>query len=283
LVFGPDKRLYITIGGNTASGCPSYGIDLSYGLRPEQAFSSAVTVFPASIASGTWSLTNDGMCATTIDESAGTSGPVPATCKGKTWVTGVRNMYRIVFTSTGAAYGVDNGVGTASNFPLPLSQAAPNDCVCAKQYDTFRDPGVQADRLYRLKEGRQYGQPHPFHKQCVWRDGVLQRNVPGYSWVTDDARIRNSADGLIEYRSACAFGGDLKGSLLTTLFSVGDNIQRFKLTADGSVASSDNIIGGFRDPLDLAEGDDGLLFVAEFDQSSLSRRVTVLVPKRTSC
>ena len=44
--------------------------------------------------------------------------------------------------------------------------------------------------------------------------------------------LHTSSDGMIEYR-ADAFGGALKGQILVANYSVGDDITRIKLAADG--------------------------------------------------
>jgi N-acetylneuraminic acid mutarotase len=96
-----------------------------------------------------------------------------------------------------------------------------------------------------------------------------------YTRPIADLGANKSADGIIEYRSG-AFGGALRGNLLITNYSVGDDITRIVLSGDGaSVVSRSSIAGNFVDPLPVVEGPDGTLYVGEHG----ANRITALVPR----
>ena len=74
--------------------------------------------------------------------------------------------------------------------------------------------------------------------------------------------LGSSSNGLIEYRSN-AFEGQLNGDLLVAQFN--GNITRLNLSPDGTSATSETIPGltGLSTPLDVTQGPNGTLFVAE--------------------
>jgi N-acetylneuraminic acid mutarotase len=74
-------------------------------------------------------------------------------------------------------------------------------------------------------------------------------------------------------------GGQLKGELLIANYSTGDDITRIELSADGrSVASAQRLASGFNNPLPLAKGPDGTIYVGEFG----GNLVTSLKPTSSS-
>jgi large repetitive protein len=75
-------------------------------------------------------------------------------------------------------------------------------------------------------------------------------------------------------------GNAFKGSLLIANYSVGDNIVRIKLSPDGlSVVQSSTLVSGFNDPLPLALGPDGTIYVGELGGS----KITALTPIEIAC
>ena len=143
-------------------------------------------------------------------------------------------------------------------------------------------PGEQPDNFNRLVDGRYYGHPNPYRNECVFRDGRYQ-NVPADP--DEMAPIFNlgnnrSANGTIEYLNGDAFCGDLQHQVLIADYSIGDNITRMQLSANGlSVVSSEPIAGGFDDPLPLTQDADGNVYVGEFGGDLL----TVLEPVEVGC
>jgi N-acetylneuraminic acid mutarotase len=90
--------------------------------------------------------------------------------------------------------------------------------------------------------------------------------------------MNRSSNGTIEYTSS-AFGGALRGEILIANYSVGDDITRIKLSADGrSVVSAKQLVGGLSNPLPLTQGPDGTIYVGELG----TNRVVALKPSAPS-
>ena len=265
LHFGPDGRLYIAVGSNTAGGAPNAEAT-RFGTIDEQSLSGAILV--ADVRRPGF----DGSCANTSD----LYGPPP--CEVTTYATGIRNAYDFVFHPNGSMYSAVNGLGGDGAFPRSprppcAGPASPRPFDRGGQY-----PGPQPDLLLRVERGRYYGHPNASRGECVFADGRYQR-VPPLPTYTPPMYVlgqSKSANGTIAYRGG-AFGGALRGDLLIANWSVGDDITRIRLSPDGrSVASATTLATGFENPLPLAEGRDGTIYVGEF----LGNRVTVLRPGR---
>jgi glucose/arabinose dehydrogenase len=226
--FGPDGRLYIAVGGNTGAGAPNDDPDsmAEFGQRPEQPLSAALLV--ADVGAPGF----QGDCAT----PAGQFGPPPSSCDVHTYATGFRNMYDFVFHSNGAIYGPDNGLGITGTFP---PSPAP-DCTGLADPAPWNgdppgdNPGIQPDELNRIVQGGYYGHPDPYRNECVFGDGSWQGVTPppNYQPPILDLGDHRSADGTIEYTSSAGCGS-LKGNLVLSNFSVGDNLTRIELSSDG--------------------------------------------------
>jgi N-acetylneuraminic acid mutarotase/glucose/arabinose dehydrogenase len=271
--FGPvqpdgRRRLFIAVAGNTGAGAPNNSAESlgEFGLREEQPLSAAILqadVFGSGF---------DGSCANTTDIYAA------APCSVTTYGTGLRNSYDFVWHSNGSLYATENGASVGPTYPR--SPTAP--CTGLAPYPA-NDPGDQNDFLYRIQQGRYYGHPDPHRlptPECVFKNGSLQGvpPLPSYQPPIADLGPHKSADGMIEYRSS-AFGGAMRGNLLITNYSIGDDITRVVLSADGtSVVSRTSLAGGFTDPLPLVEGPDGTIYVGEFS----ANRITALVPDTTT-
>ncbi len=262
--FGPDDRLYIAQGGNTGAGGPNLA-NTEFGDMEEQPLSAAILV--ADVRNPTF----DGSCGNPDD----IFGPPP--CDVVTYATGLRNAYDFAFHSNGSMYAPDNGLGVAGTFPP--SPTAP----CFGLADpALHSPGDQPDLLFRIQEGGYYGHPNPYRDECVFKDGSFQGVAPLPNWIPPifDLGNNRSANGTIEYTAADAFCGALNGDLLIANFSVGDNIKRITLSADGlTVLSSETLVAGLADPLPLAQGPDGTIYVGEFGAD----QVTALEPVDLGC
>ncbi|UZE94367.1 Kelch repeat-containing protein [Alkalimarinus alittae] len=268
LHFGPDDRLYIAIGGNTGAGAP-VTVPTEFGDREEQPLSAALVV------ADVFSPSFDGSCANNSD----IYGPAP--CDVMTYSTGLRNTYDFVFHSSGHVYAPDNGLGVTGAFP---AQPYP-DCSGFASADPWnaggQNPLEQPDLLQRLQEGKFYGHPNPSIDECIFKDGSYQGVTPSLNYEPPMAIMgsHTSSNGIIEYKSNTACG-QLKGNLLITNYSLGDNIVRVVLneTGDG-VVYQDSLVGSFNDPLTLSENTTGDLFVAEFGNG----KITSLRPISNGC
>jgi glucose/arabinose dehydrogenase/N-acetylneuraminic acid mutarotase len=266
--FGPDGKLYIAQGGNTGAGAHNTA-DTEFGDMREQPLSSAILVADIKAAGF------DGSCHNATD----IFGPPP--CSVTTYATGMRNSYDLVWHSNGTMYSADNGLGVTGTFP-PTPNAPCNGIANPAKWDQGgHNPGEQPDILNRVLPGKYYGHPNPSRNQCVFKNGSFQ-GVPApanYEQPVLDLGKNRSANGTVEYTSD-QFCGALQGEILIANYSVGDNITRTRLSADGtSVIGHDNLVGGFDDPLPLTMSPDGRLFVGEFG----GNQVTVLQPENNGC
>ncbi|MDX6681898.1 MAG: large repetitive protein, partial [Solirubrobacteraceae bacterium] len=292
LAFGPDGALYLTQGSDSATGAP----DDQWGLRQEHILNaavlridkSAITAPPVNVQS----------------EDGGTYNPFAAGAKVSLYATGLRNAYDLVWHSNGQLYAPTNGSAAGGNTPatpspLPASCQRRTDAATRGAYtgpsvpSLTNIPTAQDDYLNRVVKGGYYG--HPNDKRCEWAlnganptAGIDPSQVSAYpEGVQPDRNFRGAAyrfgphyspDGAIEYRSS-AFGGALRGMLLVTRYSAGDDI--IVLTPNSTNGDIDagqtGIPGltGFVDPLDLVEDRrNGNLYVTELGAS----RITLLRP-----
>jgi glucose/arabinose dehydrogenase len=268
LEFGPDGKLYIAQAGNTGAGAANTA-NTEFGDRAEQPLSAAILVADVEAAGF------NGACANATD----IYGPV--TCSVRTYATGFRNPYDLVWHSNGQLYAPDNGLGVTGTYP-PSPTAPCTGFGDTALYTSGGDnPGEQPDLLYRVLPGKYYGHPNPRRGECVFKDGSFQgvAPLPSYMAPLTVLGLHKSSDGIIEYRGS-AFCGALSGSLLITNYSTGDDITQIKLSADGtSVVSTASLAGGFTDPLGIAQAPDGRIFVGELG----ANQITVLKPSDGGC
>jgi len=289
--FGPDGKLYVLQGSNSAMGAP----DGPWGNRPERVLSAAVLrLDPAKVANPPLNVRT---------EDGGAYDPYAADAALTIFGSGIRNAYDLVWHSAGRLYVPTNGSAAGGNAPgTPATLPA----ACSPRRDgAYTAPAVpglngvpqtQHDWLFRVTEGGYYGHPNP--KRCEWvlnggdptpgADGPAE--VPAYPDGTQPDRnyrgaafdfgLNKSPNGVIEYRSN-AFGGSLKGKLLVVRYSNNDDIVVLDPSeADGDIGSSQTGIpgtSGFKDPLDLTEDPrTGNLYVTEYDQTGQGQRITLL-------
>jgi hypothetical protein len=288
LEFGPDGLLYVTQGGNTATGAP----DDPWGNRPERLLSAAVLQIDPSRTSG---LPID----VQTESAGGTAGsydPDAPDAPVRIYATGLRNAYDLVWHSNGSLYVPTNGSNAGGRTP-----ASPDGSVPAL------DPvDVQPDFVYRVVEGGYYGHPNPVRGEYVLNGGnptgtqvngdeVLPRSAAGVDYVgypvgtAPDPNYRgfawrfccnDSINGVIEYRSG-TFGGALRGKLLLVRFASGFDIVALGVNVDGTLTSQTQVMAGFNRPLNLVEDvRNGNLYVAELvTQSFDGGRIQLLRPQ----
>jgi N-acetylneuraminic acid mutarotase/glucose/arabinose dehydrogenase len=267
--FGPDGRLYIAMGGNTGAGAPNTA-NTEFGTRAEQPLSAAFLVADVRAAGF------DGSCATPIWQN-GSGGSYDNVCDVQVYSSGLRNSYDFVWHSNGFAYAPDNGLGVTGTYPPSPTASCEGYGNPTSWTSGGHNPGEQPDILLRLEQGKYYGHPDPYRNECVFKDGSYQgvAPLPNYTPPLYTLGNHTSSNGVIEYKSN-AFGDSLKGELLITNYSLGDDITRVRLSADGlTVIEAKQLIGGFKNPLPIIEGPDGTIYVGEFG----ANRVTALIPR----
>jgi hypothetical protein len=190
------------------------------------------------------------------------------------YASGLRNSYSGVFHSNSYLYAPDNGLGVEGTVPPVPRLGGPTDRTKTTLLGEIPidNPGIQPDLLYRVVQGGYYGHPNPYRDEVVFKDGTFQGLQPpsNYQQPFYNLGFNKSANGIIEY-TANNFFGQLKGDLLLTNFSTGDDLTRLKLSSDGlSVVNSSSLIGGFADPLPIEMGPNGSIFVGEFNGGAVT-------------
>ncbi|NJM04943.1 choice-of-anchor D domain-containing protein, partial [Candidatus Gracilibacteria bacterium] len=298
LAFGPDGRLYVNIGSNSAMGAP----DSAWGQRPERLLSAAV------LRVDTAAITTPPLDVKT--EEGGSYNPFAAGAAVTIYGSGVRNAYDLVWHSNGQLYVPTNGSAAGGNSPATPAGFA-SSAACQNRVDDpingdYTAPTVpamnsgptQKDWLFRVVNGGYYGHPNPL--RCEW---VLNGGNPtagtdiaevakypvgtqpdrNYRGAAFDFGVNKSPNGVIEYKSG-VFNNALKNKLLVVRYSANDDIV--VLTPGGPtldiVASEEDIPGftGLNNPLDLIEDTlNGNLYVIEFGSpGSVPSSLTLLRP-----
>lgn len=265
LAFGPDYRLYQTVGGlATLGGSPNW--------RVKETLMSG-TVIVADVLDPDF---NGGKLPVNVrTEWPMDYDPFEENSPVQIYATGLRNAYDLVWHSNGHLYSAINqnsipgGVYTPEKNGIPAITAMPHE------------------QLARVAEGMYYGHPNPARDEYVLNGGNPTEGddpweVPEYpvgvepephfdpSLIYD---IRpgggNSANGMTEYIA----DGPLSGRLMITYFSGGKTIQTFEFDEYGDVIDERPILNEegnpflFISPIDVAvHPDTGLIYVGDFGE-----------------
>jgi glucose/arabinose dehydrogenase len=261
--FGPDKRLYISVGSMNRLGDDP--------VRPETPLSSAVVV--ADVLSPNF---NGGRLPLNVQTTAPVSyDPHAEAAPLKLYATGFRQMYRVCWHSNGNLYGgVNQNDGTG-------------------RADTPSKPGVPSLRsvfpdedLVRIVEGGYYGHPNPSRNEYVLLGGnptadVDPWEVPEYpvgvqpepsfhpaNLIFNLKTINGtSANGCTEY----TLPGPLRGRLLICFYEGTHTVHTFAFDKSGAAVTDNRPLISetgdsltFTQPLDVAVHPSGLIYVADF-------------------
>jgi glucose/arabinose dehydrogenase len=294
VAFGPDGALYVTQGSNSATGSP----DSAWGMREEHVLNGAV------LRVDTGAITAPPL--NVQSEAGGSYNPFDAGAPVTVYASGVRNAFDLVWHSNGSLYVPTNASAAGGNTP---ATPTPLPSACTRRLDagtagayTGPDvpalaalPSAQHDRVNRVVKGGYYGHPNP--KRCEW---VLNGGNPTGAEDPDevaeypvgtqpdrnfrgsfDLGAHYSPDGALEYRSG-NFGGALRGKLLVTRYSAGDDVVVLSPGATDPDIKSEQTgipgLTGFVDPLDITEDRrNGNLYVSEL--GATPPRITLLRPR----
>ena len=149
LSFGPDGKLYVNQGSNTAMGAP----DTGWGNRPERVLNAAILQVNLSL------ITAPPL--NVKSEEGGTYNPFATNAPVKVYASGIRNAYDHVWHSNGQLYVPTNGSASGGNTPatpssLPTSCTNRIDDSLRGDYTGPQVPGItnvtasQNDYLFRV-------------------------------------------------------------------------------------------------------------------------------------
>lgn len=248
MAFDSQGRLFIAQGGTTNAGVPSERFD-----RAETPLSGAILVADIADLEFDGSIGHDpaNVASNATDQVAGDV---------QVFASGFRNPYDIVVHSNGFIYATDNG---------PNGQDGLQSVTC-----TSDDTGpTHPDELNLVSEGGYYGHPNRNRgrhdeRQCAYQ--AADQSLPDGTGPIATLGFFVSADGMIEYHSE-SFDGLLQNNLIYVEWAQG-RAWRVVLTRDGLgvVSISQLLPGRMKRPLDIAEGPDGTLYIAEMDADRIS-------------
>jgi glucose/arabinose dehydrogenase len=265
--FGPDGALYWPQPSNTAMGAP----DDEWLHRPERKLCATI------LRLDTKRVTPGKPIDAKTPEAGGTFDPAAPGSPLTIYAYGVRLAYDLLWADDGNLYAPVNGSAAGGNTPL----------TGAADDQPLKDvPISEDDWLFRIKPGRYYGHPNPFHGTHILNGANPTKDydfaeVPHYKVGTQpdpnwERAVfvfgkHTSANGVIQYKSN-TFGGKLRGKMIVCRYQMPGDLA--VLSIDGSniteLKMSIPAFSGMLNPLDLAEDPtNGNLYVTEYGAQRL--------------
>lgn len=263
IAFGPDGRLYQSVGGvTTLGGSANWGV-------AESPLSAAIIV--ADVHSPKF---NNGRlpCNVTTAEPV-RYDPMRPDAPVKLYATGFRNALGLCWHSSGFFFTATNGNSIADGVTTPKSQGIP--AITAMPHES----------LCRVVEGKYYGHPNPSRGEYVLLGGNPTRDLDPWEVSAYPVGVKpeknfdptllydlhagggNSPNGMCEYTA----DGPLKGRLLIAYFSGGRCVQTFAFDKSGKVIDERPLVGPdgqvlrFNQPLDVCvHSKTGRVYLAVF-------------------
>lgn len=289
LVFGPDGKLYMSQGSNSAMGAP----DPAWYNRAERLLSGAVLqIDPTKTPpAGGFNVQTENYVNSSGVTTTGNYNPSATDAPVKIFATGVRNGYDLVWHSNGNLYVPTNGSAAGGRTP---------DNPATTVNEGLTKVATRNDYLFKIPSGGggYYGHPNPKRNEYILNGGNPTNAVdtaevvkpfpdspysgysvgtqpdPNYQGFAYDFGRNRSPNGVIEYKGD-KFGGALKNKLLVVEYSGGDDILALNPGADGNIPRGNvtKVFSGLTDPLDLIEDTKknfGNLYVAELPNDGAS-------------
>ncbi|MEA2710872.1 MAG: large repetitive protein [Phycisphaerales bacterium] len=276
--FGPDGALYVSQPSMNAMGAadPAW-------VRADHPLSGAILRIDLS------KITSAPVNVRTPD-GGGSYNPSATNAPVKIYATGVRNSYDLVWHSNGHLYAPANGSAAGGD---TLAGPGGSPPAMTNVQETMHD------YLFDIVPGKYYGQPNQTRNQLILNGGNptsgIDRNEvvsypvgtqpdPNYGYSAFDFGQNYAPTGAIEYKNATAFGGALKGRILVTRYSGGDDILILSPSPKGTAFAGINGVNmdGFNDPTDIIEDPrNGNLYVAQLgtpNSSGAKNVITLLKP-----
>jgi glucose/arabinose dehydrogenase len=274
--FGPDGALYLAQGAENGYGLP----DPIWGNRGEDPLSAAVLRIDVS-AIGSPPLNVDTSAPNNYNPNAG-GAPV------KTYATGTRNPYSVLWHSNGKLYAPVNESANGNTPADPGPGGAPQ----------LNDLPAYNDYFTQIIQNKYYGHPNPTRSEYVLNGGnptsgtdpfeVTEYPVgtqPNANWRKPDLDlgIHRSPDGSAEYKSNVFAADDptFQGQILVTEYSGGKDIIAIKLDGSGNAVSRSLVANGFNNPLPIVTDAAGRIYVGEYghDPDGAGGLITLLTPQ----
>jgi glucose/arabinose dehydrogenase len=265
--FGPDKRLYVSVGSMNRLGHDP--------VRPETPLSAAVVVAD---------VRDPGFNGGRLPLNVQTTAPInyDPQAKGaplKVYATGFRELYRLCWHSNGSLYGGVNQNDGTGRADTPTRPGVPS------LHAVFPD-----EDLVRIVEGGYYGHPNPSRKEYVLMGGnptagVDPWEVPEYPVGVKPEPSFNPANLIFNLKSingtsangCCEYTlpGPLKGRLLVCLYEGTHTLHTFAFDERGTAVTDNRPLLAennesltFTQPLDVTVHPSGRIYMADFGQWS---------------
>ena len=297
IAFGPDGGLYFDQGSNSSTGAA----DNKWGRREEHLLNAACLRLDTDAVAARL---DDGQGPLNVKtEDGGRYNPWAPDAPLTVYATGIRCGFSLLWHTNGHLYSCVNGgaaggeaPGTPNNLaevPRRIDQAVRGPYTGPEIQAVGEVTETQPDLFVDLVKGGYFGHPNITRGEYILNggnpdDGKDDYQVHDYPKGTPPDRnwhrpalnlgLSRSCNGLIEYHGD-AFGGALKGKILTCRYSGGKDIMLISLNPNGTVKETVTGIDGFTqfvDPLDLVEDrNNGFIYVSEFG----GQRLTLLRPK----